>query len=246
MNSYETFAGVDAFQKFSREVALCRRYLRSPGSERFLRAVAATCEERLRPVAAGETFWRAQIGHGWVHDTEAGRRMRGPHPETRMKPLPDRASEGRINPKGIPCLYFATTREVAMSEVRPWIGSFVSVGRFQTTRGLIVADCSLLHDYVARVAEHPSPAEIEKIVWANIDRAFSRPVTRSDDTAEYAATQVLAELFRAEGYDGVMYGSALSANGKNVALFDLGCAEQVDSAVFTVRRASFEFDEVAP
>ncbi|MDP2331028.1 MAG: RES family NAD+ phosphorylase [Reyranella sp.] len=161
-----------------------------------------------------------------------------------MKPLPDRASEGRINPKGIPCLYFATTREGAMSEVRPWIGSVVSVGRFRINRDLVVADCSLLHDYVASAATRPSSLEIEKIIWAHIDNAFSRPVTRSDDTAEYAATQVLAELFRIEGYDGVMYQSSLSTKGKNVALFDLDCAELTEAAIFSVRRVAFEFEAI--
>lgn len=246
MTRLDRFSDVDAFQKFSREVAFCRRYLRSPGSEQFLRSVASTCKDRLRKIPAGETFWRAQIGHNWVLDAEDGRRTPGPHLETRMKPLPDRASEGRINPKGIPCLYFATSRDVAMSEVQPWIGSFVSVGRFRVNRDLTVADCSLLHDHDVPRVENPSPAEIERFVWTSIDRAFSRPITRSDNTAEYAATQVLAEMFRTEGYDGVMYQSALSSDGKNVALFDLDCAEQVDSAIFTVRRAFFEFDEVAP
>jgi len=241
----DSFSDIDAFHKFGREVALCRRYLRSPASEQFLRAVAATCRHRLRTLGTGETFWRAQIGHNWVLDAAGGSRTPGPHLETRMKPLPDRASEGRINPKGIPCLYFATSRDVAMSEVRPWIGSYVSVGRFRITRDLTVADCSLLHNHEIPKVENPSAEEIEKFVWASIDQAFSRPITRSDNTADYAATQVLAEMFRVEGYDGVMYQSALSSDGKNVALFDLDCAEQVDSAIFTVRRAFFEFDQVA-
>lgn len=48
-----------------------------------------------------------------------------------MKPLRDKASEGRANPKGIPYLYLATTKEAPMSEVRPWIGSDISVGQFK-------------------------------------------------------------------------------------------------------------------
>jgi hypothetical protein len=31
------------------------------------------------------------------------------HPLERMKPLKDRAQEGRVNPKGIPCLYAANS-----------------------------------------------------------------------------------------------------------------------------------------
>ncbi len=68
-----------------------------------------------------------------------------PHSRERMKPLKDRAPEGRINPKGIPCLYLATERDTALSEVRPWIGSLNSVGQFKTSRNLVVIDCSVRH-----------------------------------------------------------------------------------------------------
>src|ERR1039458_6332974 len=36
-----------------------------------------------------------------------------------MKPKPEKAKEGRVNPKGIPCLHLATHEDTAMSEVRP-------------------------------------------------------------------------------------------------------------------------------
>lgn len=240
----ETFPDAKAFLDFKNEVSLCRRYLRSPAGERFLRAVADTCKGRLRTIREGQVFWRAQIGHEWVVDPAFGRRIPGPHSETRMKPLQDRAHEGRVNPKGIPCLYFATTREVAMSEVRPWIGSVVSVARFRTERSLTVVDCSVFHGADIPHHDEPTPEDIETTVWAHIDHAFSRPVTRSDNMAEYAATQILAELFRSEGHEGIIYKSAFSAEGYNVALFDLDCARQTDSSIFEVRNAVFEFAEM--
>ncbi|WP_366931004.1 RES family NAD+ phosphorylase [Mesorhizobium sp.] len=48
-----------------------------------------------------------------------------------MRPLAGRASEGRANPKGIPCLYMAVDRHTALAECRPWIGSLVSIGAFK-------------------------------------------------------------------------------------------------------------------
>jgi RES domain-containing protein len=243
-NREESFSDAAAFLTFKAEISSQRRYLRSAEGDRFLSAVAATCRGRLREIPAGEIFWRAQVGHEWVLDTSVGRRVRSPHSETRMKPLPDRAYEGRVNPKGIPSLYFATTRDVAMSEVRPWVGSVVSVARFRTTRGLTVVDCSVLHGAALPSPEAAEGIDVEEAVWAHIDHAFSRPVTRSDNTAEYAATQVLAELFRQERYDGIIYKSAFSAEGLNLALFDLEAARQVDSALFEVRSAKFDFQEV--
>lgn len=240
----ETFFDTQAFVEFHKEVSLFKRYLRSATGEQFLRAVADTCKDRVRKIPERETFWRAQVGHQWIVEAEFKRRTRGPHPETRMRPLRDRAYEGRVNPKGIPCLYLATTRDVAMSEVRPWLGSVVSVARFCIERELTVVDCSIFHGARVPQIDSPTLADIEKTVWAHIDHAFSRPVTRSDNTAEYAATQILAEVFRSEGYDGIIYKSAFSAEGYNIALFDLNCAKQIDSSMFEVMNANFEFYEI--
>ena len=132
--------------------------------------------------------------------------------QQRMKPRLDHAPEGRANPKGIPCLYLATKKETAMSEVRPWIGSYVSVGQFETVRRLTVIDCShnhgdpLFHLFFGR--EKPLTAEdIEKTVWSNIDSAFAEPIARDDDIAAYAGTQIITELIKSMGYDGVAYRS---------------------------------------
>ncbi len=240
------FSGANAFEEFKKEVTRRTRYLRSPNGERFLRTVAETSKRRSRVIPGGAVFWRAQVGHEWIVDTRAGTRIPGPHSKTRMKPLEDRAYEGRVNPKGIPCLYFATTREVAMSEVRPWIGSVVTVGRFETIREQRLVDCSVFHGDEIPSLGTTSAEDVERLVWAHIDHAFARPVTRSDNVADYAATQVLAEVFRLEGYDGIIYRSAFSAEGTNVALFDLNCAHQLDSFIFTVRRATYEFGEIGP
>jgi RES domain-containing protein len=239
------FASVHAFEDFRKEVAQRTRFMRSASGDRFLRSVAETCKRRLRTLPSGAVFWRAQIGHEWDEDLQRGVRTRRPHSKIRMKPLQDRAFEGRVNPKGIPCLYFATTPEVAMSEVRPWIGSVVSLGRFRTERDLRVVDCSVFHGDAIPQIDSPSPEEVERIVWTHIDHAFARPVTRSDNTADYAATQILAEVFRTQGYEGIIYKSAFAAEGYNVALFDLNCAHQIDASLFTVRNAVYEFAEIA-
>lgn len=239
-----SFSSSDAFWRFASEIATRSRYLRSQESQEFINAVARTCHDRAKPIASGTVFWRAQVGHDWVVDPENGGRMRGPHSERRMKPLEDRAHEGRINPKGIPCLYVSTSREVAMSEVRPWIGSVLSLARFRTSRDVTVVDCSIFHGTTQDNPAPASPDPMEQAVWASIDRAFSRPVTRSDNTAEYAATQLLAEVFKRQGFDGVLYKSALATDGYNVALFDLKCAEQFESSLFQVEHARFTFKEI--
>jgi hypothetical protein len=250
----DQFKSWGSYGQFSREVARHRRYVRTSDAQEFLRVVAATCKARLVPVPAEQILWRAQLGHdtqivdGWEQETA--------YRPLRMKPRPGRAPEGRVNPKGIPCLYLSMTADAAMSEVRPWVGAAVSLAQFKVLRPLTIVNCSELHgqyfnlaflnrtfDALTSTSTAPSPDEFEKIVWAAIDTAFSAPVTESDDVAEYAATQILAELFRSEGYDGVAYKSAFGDEGYSVALFDIDSARQLNGALHEVKSIKFEFSE---
>ena len=160
-------------------------------------------------------YWRAQLGHDYrqegtgddAFDVECAL------PPQRMTPRRDRAIEGRANAKGIPCLYLATAKNTAIAEVRPWIGSYVSVGQFETVRDLRIIDCSHNHGDKAYYFSVGRPRrltaeETEKAVWSNIDKAFAAPTARDDDVAEYVPTQIIAELFRHEGYDGLAYRSS--------------------------------------
>jgi hypothetical protein len=57
----------------------------------------------------------------------------------------------------------------------------------------------------------------EQAAWVEINHALSRPVTPDDPITEYVPTPILAEAFRAHGYDGVVYRSLLGS-GLNIAL----------------------------
>jgi RES domain-containing protein len=229
-----SFQSPRAFRSFRREVLRERRYVWSKAAQEFLQAVAFTCRRRLKVVRAGQRYWRAQLGHQLLFDSDSGERVISPHPEERMRPLSDQAVEGRVNPKGIPCLYFATTPEIAMTEVRPWLGSTISLAAFETTRELKLVDCS----NADRGASEPS---IEHAVWMDINEAFAEPIVRSDRSGEYAATQILAEVFKQEGADGLTYKSAFSDKGYNLALFDLECARLTESTLFRVESTQFRF-----
>ena len=101
-----------------------------------------------------------------------------------MCPRPGRATEGRANPKGIPYLYLASNRETALAEVRPWVGSHVSVGQFKIIRELKVVNCTTEKKGSTFYFKEPSPKKREEAVWADIDRAFAKPVTPTDDIAD--------------------------------------------------------------
>jgi hypothetical protein len=76
--------------------------------------------------------------------------------------------------------------------------------------------------------------------WGRINRAFSEPVTLSDDVADYAPTQVLAEAFRSAGCDAIKYGSRLG-DGKTIAIFNLCDAKQRSCHLYRVEGVTLKY-----
>lgn len=233
-----------AFSNFEKEVSRSRRYIRSKEANRFLESVRNSCSVREKNIKKGRGFWRAQLGHGLRYISEIDDKLPSAYPPDRMRPLGDRASEGRANPKGIPVLYLCSNKDAAMSEVRPWLGSMISLAHFETTKSLRVVDCTRSNQQrVPKFFEDPSADEYESMVWADIDEAFTRPVTRSDDSSDYVATQILTELFRDAGYDGIAFRSAFGERSINLALFDLGAADIYSCQLFEATSAKINFRE---
>jgi len=146
-----------SFWIFQQSVRSELRYVRTAASETFLQTVLETCRERVGNLKAGSHFWRAQLGHDWrlTGPEEAEIEIPCAYSASRMKPLSGRASDGRANPRGIPSLYVATTKETAMSEVRPWVGSYVSVGQLRMLQDLKVVDCTRGHQKTPFYLEEP-------------------------------------------------------------------------------------------
>lgn len=239
------FKTYNAFNEFSMHVRGRSRYILDVSTKEFLDTVLYTSEKRKRQAAKGMNLWRAQEGHGWrmTQQHEETFEIPSPHKPERMKPCREFAVEGRANAKGILCLYLATDKETAMAEVRPPVGAYVSVGQFKLLGDLSLIDCSVGHaSGINLYFEEPDAEECEKAVWNDIDRAFSEPVVSGDSSVEYVPTQVLAELFKNAGFDGVVYKSNLG-KGFNVTLFDIEQAELINCLLFKVRSVDYEFSE---
>ncbi|MBB5188333.1 hypothetical protein HNQ57_002612 [Zhongshania antarctica] len=249
-----SFKSYRSYLIFKNAVDTKRRYILDSESKDFLNSIIATCGGRERPLPAGLVVWRAQNGHSWrpyyQHDPEADEDIHvddfpASFPKARMKPLVDSAAEGRANSKGISCLYVATDKETAMSEVRPWLGAILSLGQLRLTRDLRVLDFSVEHgkNNIHLYFEEPGPEEIVRAVWSDIDNAFSRPTKASDLKSEYAPTQIISEFVKSKGYDGIAYKSAL-AGGHNICLFDLESAEVINCSIYEPTKISFDFKRV--
>ena len=241
-----------SYEEFAASVTRKWRYAHTAEQQTFLNAVLDSASKRQEVVPSGAQLWRAQLGHGWrVIECEDGetRKSLAPRRFKRMKPRPFQATEGRANPKGIPCLYTtahrdpAIARNTAIAEIRPWVGAEVSLAALTTNRTLRIVNCSSANPGYPFYLEEPSPAKRDEANWQLIAQAFSQPVTRNDFLADYAPTQILAEVFRQAGFDGVAYHSALG-RGHNLAIFDLNSADVVDCWLFRVNSVSIVSEEV--
>ena len=206
----------------------------------------ATSASRKRQISKGCVLWRSQVGEyaGPIHagDLDNKDQPFALLPE-RMTPLKDRALEGRANPKGIPYLYLATDRETAVAESRAGRSAPISVGSFEVHRDLCVVDCSVSTTGSHPIyLEEPAPRKRTEAVWNDIDRAFSQPINRTDDSADYVPTQILAELFKHNGFDGIVFRSSLSV-GRNVVVFDIDVASLTSCCLYEITKMNVEFKQ---
>ena len=110
-----TFNPMYHYDVFARDVVRSFRYSYSSDTVNFLTAVCESSDWRKVSWPKGTIFWRSQKG---CLDNPSGDSTRGPsvpYEAERMIPRKTQAKEGRVNPKGIPCLYFATDRETSIA-----------------------------------------------------------------------------------------------------------------------------------
>lgn len=250
------FCSIRSFSRFTQHIKKASRYVWDEETRNFLATIVDTARYQTLPQKT--RLYRAQRGVVWepVFDEDRDCVDGGPfgYPANRMKPLRDKAREGRANPTGIPVLYVANCIETAISETRPWIGEEISVATFVANKDLKIVDFTRgfgrTSNYIRATFQEFSKKreiadeELNLAIWDEIDNAFSQPVTMSDDTAEYAATQIIAELFKNEGYDGIMYRSQFGDNGHNVALFDLNVADPKMCTPYRVQKIKVDFEEI--
>lgn len=136
------------------------------------------------------------------------------------------AVAGRMNARGISVFYGANDPGVALAEVRPPVGSQVTVARFDILRPLRLLDLTAL----SAVTEDGSvfdPGWADRLERAAFLRSLSqritRPVMPDDEAFEYLSTQAIADFLATENepvFDGIVFPSVqATGDGLNVVLF---------------------------
>jgi hypothetical protein len=130
-------------------------------------------------------------------------------------PPPRLSGFGRANRQGVSFLYVASDSETAVAETRPHPGHVVSIGAFSNARALKVADFSDT-DFL----DYYRTDELlrEYLLLKTIDAELSTPVP-PEEQHRYAVTQLIVDVLRQLGYDGVAYRSSVGP-GKNYAFFN--------------------------
>lgn len=238
------FKSVWSYERFRNSVSKNSRYVFEPEVDAFLAAVKMTAKKRVQKIPKDRALWRAQIGCDVVPVTDENgveySEQIHTYGEKRMKPLKGTQRSGRVNAENINCLYLAVDKETAIAEIRPWVGSDVSVALFKNPSPLHIVTC--VDDGGLRIwleEKNASPKDKEESAWSWINWYFSTPMGRDDNPADYVPTQILAELFKSEGYDGVAYKSSVGP-GHNIALFDLETAKYVRSELHSVKKLNYK------
>lgn len=234
------------FEDFEQNVKYQSRYVHSEEVKEFLFNIKRSLPERERSLVANTILSRAQIGYD-EHEEE-GQVILSGFSQSRMKPIPFKCCEGRANPKGISYLYLSNDENTSLAELRPHIGENISSAQFKVTRNLRVIDCYSVpkhFTYISCVFNPPSSQEdIRYAIWSMINDAFTKPVSNDDSSSDYVPTQILAELFKSEGYDGICFKSSLG-QGHNFVLFDLNMADLINCTVMETKTVAYSFIECA-
>jgi len=181
----------------------------------FVNRLGRMLERYARVVPAGTSLYRARAG---FETTPEG----ADHPFSGEDLGPNPSYPyGRANVDGNPVVYCAEAEATAVAEVRPARGFLVSVVELKISRDVRVID-------LFSPPQRPNPFTTRDLPWVlDLDRLFGQlswwmaePTSHGEDRRTYLRTQLVAELSRKHGYDGIRYGSALDyPSGRNLALF---------------------------
>ena len=221
----------ERYKVFSEELLHDYRYILSEASQSFLRDILAIANKHFyTEIDEGMILYRARI-----NDEKKNGKAVSPsldaRPFAEMKPIPNVVSGGRVNAQNICVLYTADRIGTALAEVRASANQPVTVATFETNKPLKLVKLSQRMDWYKYFLSEP----IAKDFWFNLSYEFSIPTTPGLEYRNYVRTQVIAEYFKSNGYDGIIYRSQFHAHedklqaeysdGYNYALFDIASAD---------------------
>jgi hypothetical protein len=225
------------------------RYIYDEHIEEILNSVKDIIKDHIYLMNEGARLYRSQIGSDFIEKNGSEHIL--PFSKERMYPRPNQTLEGRANPKGISYLYLASNEKTSLSEVRAWPGQQVSTCIFSNNIDLRLVDLS--KEYKTGLGTMFLDFEKNEILsedsnenlLGEINKAFTTPVRNTDDTSDYVLTQVIAELIKSEGYDGIVYNSFFTDKGKNIVIFDREKVDIKNGLVYEITRIDIDYKQIS-
>ena len=227
------------WNQFADEIKIKNRYYSRVVNTELLQKY---CSYIRKLYKKGSVFYRARISK----DKE------GFHKAEEMGAPPvGKSSDGRINAKGITCLYLADTIETTFHEVRAAAFDYVTVAKFKLKEDVFVVDLNAITN-VSPFSEDMDIKgyAIDKDVLRKLNEELSKPVRRNDSTLEYVPTQYFADIIKSFvhrdelEFVGIEYTSTLETGGKNLAIFYPELFEYIDSDVYEVNKLNYCYKKV--
>lgn len=167
----------------------------------------------IKTLGPGDVFFRARAFNDY---DEIKAELE--HPERNFGPPPSaKARAGRMNAPGVPVFYGATSKETAIAEVRPAVGSTVVVCQFRPVHPMRILDLSALEDIVIKEGSLFDPETRKQIEITSFLKTLSRkltiPVSAARSDSEYLITQAVSEylsILAPLELDGIMFHSTQS------------------------------------
>ena len=185
----------------------------------------------INPGDKDSSFWRARAVYS---ESELKRILDSPTREIGPPPS-NKAKAGRMNAEGIQVFYGASDEETCVAEIRPSVGSYVFLGKFDLLTPVRILDFGALSISDSRVSHfdqnYSEQRSREKFLrqWA---QEISRPVMPHDEAREYIPTQAVADYLANRvdpRLDGIIFRSSQTGGtGRNVVLFNRACKVAAD------------------
>lgn len=167
------------------------------------------------------------------------------------------ATNGRINPRGISCLYLCEDPDTPLYEVRAQHHDYVSVAEFRLINNIVVANLrkiDKINPVILDLNESiASDYLINKSLLEKISQAMTRPQRSSDSELEYLPTQYIADFIKSlvnddskeERFRGIAFASAANPGHNNFASFYPEDFEINDDVRFyEISQLTYKYDEL--
>lgn len=171
-------------------------------------------------------FFRARIvpnDAAYAEIAQAPARLMGPPP-------PSLRRAGRMNAAGIAVFYGAIEQDTAIAELRPAVGSLISLARFRLHRPIHVLDLTRFTRAGKQLDIFAKNQMVRATQWAFLQSfatEISQPILPGDEHLEYVPAQVVAEYLTNQPLrwrggeitpDAIIFFSAQNRGGKNIAI----------------------------